>query len=111
MTTHVLPGLFRGLETIDLHIGRALRGVSAMVLQSACAVRGHAYFVKRGANRIFLQCADCGHETHGWYLDIRPNRPAQVNPAIVGRPAVRESARTSLSVLHGGRSGDRHRIA
>jgi hypothetical protein len=101
MTTHVLPSLFRGLETIDLRVGRALRGVGTMVLQSACAVRGHAYFVKRGAHRIFLQCADCGHETHGWYLDIHLNRP----------PAVRESARPPLSVLNGGRSGDRHRIA
>jgi hypothetical protein len=110
MTTHVLPSLFRGVETIDLRIGRALRGVGAMVLQTACAVRGHAYFVKRAANRIFLQCADCGHETHGWYLDIHPNRPPQIKPEMTGGTSVRESTRTALSVINGGRSGDR-RIA
>lgn len=68
MTTHVLPRLFRGVERLDLDVSRALRGVGAAVVQMACAVRGHAYLVKRGKNRIFLRCPDCGHETHGWDL-------------------------------------------
>jgi hypothetical protein len=46
------------------------RAAAVLVLEAACAVRGHDYLQHAQAGRIFLRCADCGHETHGWSLHI-----------------------------------------
>jgi hypothetical protein len=39
--------------------------------QAICAVGGHGYLLRVGDGRIFLQCADCGHETPGWRIDAK----------------------------------------
>lgn len=46
------------------------RAAAVLVREAACAVRGHDYLQHAQAGRIFLRCADCGHETHGWSLHI-----------------------------------------
>jgi len=42
--------------------------------QAICAVSGHDYWLRVGEARIFLQCADCGHETPGWRIDGKVER-------------------------------------
>jgi hypothetical protein len=40
----------------------------------ACGMGGHEYFLKTAVNRLFLRCENCGHETPGWVIDVRPRR-------------------------------------
>jgi hypothetical protein len=46
------------------------RNAALLVREAACGLRGHDYLQHAEAGRIFLRCADCGHETHGWSVDI-----------------------------------------
>ena len=46
------------------------RNAAVLVHEAACALRGHDYLQHAEAGRIFLRCADCGHETQGWSLDV-----------------------------------------
>ena len=53
----------------DAHVP-SLHKAGLLVREAVCAMRGHDYFRHTEGTRIFLRCADCGHETHGWYMDI-----------------------------------------
>ena len=37
--------------------------------QLLCAVRGHDEYLRFQANRVFLECIECGRETPGWNID------------------------------------------
>jgi hypothetical protein len=39
--------------------------------QAICALGGHDYLLRSTSGRIFLQCADCGHETPGLRIDAK----------------------------------------
>jgi hypothetical protein len=47
----------------------ARRNPCAVVREAACALRGHDYLQHAEQGRLFLRCADCGHETQGWSID------------------------------------------
>jgi hypothetical protein len=79
MTTRVLPDLFRDVKAVDLQLNRACRGVRDRILETTCAIRGHDYFLKAAGQRLFLRCADCGHETDGWDVG-EPDATAATRP-------------------------------
>ena len=37
--------------------------------QTYCGLSGHDALLQFGRNRMFLQCASCGHESPGWELN------------------------------------------
>ena len=39
-----------------------------------CGLHGHDNLMQFGKDRMFLQCASCGHETPGWLLTETPPR-------------------------------------
>lgn len=71
-------------------------GVGARVLekirQVICGLHGHDNLLQFERDRMFLQCASCGHETPGWALTEAPPtvavreevRPAMVRAHLVG---------------------------
>ena len=54
----------------SLSVGRVWRSTRRLVRETACAITGHDYNVRGAANRMFLRCADCEHETPGWHIDV-----------------------------------------
>ena len=38
-------------------------------LSLKCWLLGHADWVRRGPGRLYLECFECGRETHGWITD------------------------------------------
>jgi hypothetical protein len=46
------------------------RHAGMLVREALCAVHGHDYRRHSEGTRLFLRCAECGHETHGWYIDV-----------------------------------------
>jgi hypothetical protein len=46
------------------------RDAGLLVREAVCAIRGHDYFQHAEGAHMFLRCAECGHETHGWYIDL-----------------------------------------
>jgi hypothetical protein len=57
----------------------------AWVRQRYCGLHGHDTLMQFAKDRMFLQCASCGHETPGWALTETP-------PKIVVRGDVRRRA-------------------
>lgn len=55
--------------------------------QVCCALRGHDHLVHFEKERMFLQCASCGHETPGWLLTEAPPRAVAAR-GDARRPAV-----------------------
>jgi hypothetical protein len=39
-----------------------------------CFLMGHDDLIRREGDRIYLECCDCGRETHGWTLARREQR-------------------------------------
>jgi hypothetical protein len=79
MSAHVLPKPLPHVPDLDV-LTRALGAVRAYVRETTCAVGGHGYLLHAEGNRICLRCADCGHETPGWRIDVRGARRAAVSP-------------------------------
>jgi hypothetical protein len=61
--------------------------------QFYCRLHGHDLLMQFGSERLFLQCASCGHESPGWELTETPprivlrgdaRRHAIVRPHLVG---------------------------
>ena len=71
MLTDLLAAAWHHVEPADRPIP-ALRHAGAVVREAACALRGHDYLQHAEHGRMFLRCADCGHETHGWSIDVHP---------------------------------------
>ena len=82
-------------ETLGLaeHAHRADDGIGARTLawiqQTYCGLHGHDSLLHFGEDRMFLQCASCGHATPGWKLTER--RPmmrvrAERRTHVLGRP-------------------------
>jgi hypothetical protein len=42
------------------------------VRQTICGLHGHDNLMQFEKDRLFLQCASCGHESPGWTLDDAP---------------------------------------
>ena len=83
LLTHDRPRLlFRGPE---LDAGAALRAAIARLRQAMCGLFHHEYYVHSSANRIFLQCVTCGHETPGWRIDVK-TRQNRITRARTGLP-------------------------
>jgi hypothetical protein len=55
----------------------ARRNPGAVVRETACALRGHDYLQHAEHGRMFLRCTDCGHETHGWSVDVHRRSPRE----------------------------------
>ena len=79
----------------------------AWLRQFYCRLHGHDHLLQFRAERMFLQCASCGHESPGWELTEAPpkmllrgdarrhalNRPHLARPAaVVGAQAERRIA-------------------
>ena len=64
-------------------------GIGARVLvwlkEFYCGLHGHDNLMQFGKERVYLQCASCGHETPGWMLTETP-------PRIVARADSRRHA-------------------
>jgi hypothetical protein len=58
----------------DGRIGRALCSAGSCLREMVCAVGGHDYRQHTTSSRVFLRCAECGHETAGWYLGPHRDR-------------------------------------
>jgi hypothetical protein len=100
MFVHAFPKLLPDVEGLEVGVGRALRAASRLVREAACAAGGHDYLLGAAKNRIFLRCADCGHETPGWHIDVRAagRRPRSGNDITrggVSRPAVNDTGADS----------------
>ena len=68
----MLAELFATARSHEPHAEQATdwRRGPLRVLEAVCAMRGHDYLQHAEAGRLFLRCVDCGHETHGWDIDI-----------------------------------------
>jgi hypothetical protein len=72
MFADVLPRLrFEGAVT-PVSIRYWLAAAALWVRQLVCGVRGHDMLLRTSSTRIFLECAGCAHQSHGWQLDVRP---------------------------------------
>ena len=62
-----------GLSSLTDAADRAGDGYATRVFwwlrQTCCGLSGHDALLKFGRNRMFLQCASCGHESPGWELN------------------------------------------
>jgi NAD-dependent SIR2 family protein deacetylase len=71
MLTEVLPKALHQAEAFEVRAGQALRAASTWFQEAGCAVTGHDYLVRAEGNPLFLRCADCGHQTPGWHIDVK----------------------------------------
>jgi hypothetical protein len=104
MFVHAFPRLLPHVEGLEVGVARALRAASRLVREAACAAGGHDYLLGAAGNRIFLRCADCGHETPGWHIDVKAagRRARSGNDTTrggVSRPAANDTdgEKTSLT--------------
>lgn len=87
MSTASMPATDVG-ELNDGIVGRVL----ARFRQFWCGLRGHDTLMQFEKERVFLQCASCGHESPGWALTEAPpkvvlrgdaRRHALVRPRLI----------------------------
>jgi hypothetical protein len=70
-----------GTTTVDIDAGRAFSRLWKRVQYALCSLHGHDPLLHFDHNRMYLQCASCGHETPGWELnDHRPRLRFHGNP-------------------------------
>ena len=53
-----------------------------------CGLHGHDNLMQFGKDRMFLQCASCGHQTPGWELHEAPRAAVRMR-ADTRRPLLR----------------------
>jgi hypothetical protein len=58
-----------------------------------CGLGGHTLWLKAQHDRIFLECATCGHQTPGWHIDVRMQRMARPRRRFGASPAARTIGR------------------
>ena|SRR5438046_2919641 len=79
----------------DAHQGEDVIGVRALawLRQAYCGLHGHDHLMQFAKDRMFLQCASCGHESPGWELTETPpqirlrgdaRRHVLMHPHLVG---------------------------
>ena len=96
MATPIAHRIALKAQTRELDAHAAVEGIGARVMawfsQLLCSLRGHDNLMQFEKDRMFLQCASCGHETPGWSLTeaapkivVRgdPRRHALVRPRLV----------------------------
>jgi hypothetical protein len=76
---HALPKAILG-AALTLEPGQVWRCVAITVREAACAFCGHDHMVQATGNRLYLCCANCGHETPGWRVEVERNRGARHEP-------------------------------
>ena len=76
MLTDLFAAAWHHDEPAERHI-HARRHASAVVREAACALCGHNYLQHAERGRMFLRCTDCGHETHGWSVDVHGRSPRE----------------------------------
>jgi len=59
------------MEAAGTPDGIVTRAVHRMK-QTICGLHGHDNLMQFEKDRLFLQCASCGHESPGWTLDDAP---------------------------------------
>jgi len=69
-----LPTTIRRNAGGESGVRRVLWSICMHAHQALCAARGHNYLRRNEKCRMFLECADCGHETHGWRIAVRVER-------------------------------------
>lgn len=76
-------------ERTDLRRWRAsLHAFLTHLRDALCALQGHDDLPVFKPARVFLRCASCGRETHGWALD----RPAPIPIPLAIVPLTKSSA-------------------
>lgn len=67
LTTTVLAAV---AGAIRIHMPQVtLRVKITRRLSLKCWFLGHEDWIRRGPDRLYLECFDCGRETHGWTFD------------------------------------------
>jgi hypothetical protein len=51
------------------------RTVAGGIREALCALAGHSFLLQTEPGRVFLRCAECGHETPGWTVAERAAHP------------------------------------
>jgi hypothetical protein len=49
-----------------------VRAAASWSRQSLCGLRGHTMLRHYEPNRLSLKCLECGRETAGWTIEVRP---------------------------------------
>lgn len=65
---HAASPAVDALPANDNVLARAYRWIHQMY----CGLHGHDSLLRFERDRMFLQCASCGHETPGWELSAVP---------------------------------------
>ena len=55
-------------------------------LSLKCWFLGHDDWIRRGPDRLYLECCECGRETHGWTTDRTHRADRAVGDAIRAAP-------------------------
>ena len=76
MLTDLFAAAWHHDEPAERHL-HARRHASAVIREAACALSGHTYLQHAEHGRLFLRCIDCGHETHGWFVDVDHRCPRE----------------------------------
>ena len=66
--THARPKL--AFDGCEFNLRATLRAIARSIREATCGLAGHDYLREFTTNRIFLQCASCGHETPGWEIEV-----------------------------------------
>jgi hypothetical protein len=71
MLTGILPKLALHGVGGDAAVPHSTRTASVWIRETLCALSGHTFLLNTEPNRIFLRCAECGHETPGWQIGVQ----------------------------------------
>ena len=72
MFSDALPLHPLGIRTDAVHSRN--RTFVGGVREALCAFAGHSFLLQTEPGRVFLKCAECGHETPGWTVAERSAR-------------------------------------
>jgi hypothetical protein len=89
MAAYAQPRVFVHAQDFAVQLARTLSAMRASVREAACGIGGHEYLRHAERDRLFLRCADCGHETQGWRIDARVARRATMGRRTGGGTATR----------------------
>jgi hypothetical protein len=71
MLTGILPKLALHGVGGDAAVPHPTRTANVRIREALCGLAGHDFLLRTEPSRIFLRCAECGHETCGWQIDVK----------------------------------------